>query len=94
MAVANSTIIEKMINELKEAKEKSDQQKVVNHIANVRLLCDLFLEEDSAVKKEPELNITKEEMKAMIGEQKSVTKTHSGSSIMQDDANGDSIFDF
>ncbi|MFC4024920.1 YwdI family protein [Oceanobacillus longus] len=97
MAITNGTILKKMMDELYQAKESQHSHaKMVAHIANVRLLSDLFLEGDQDAEQETEL--TKEEMKAMIGE-------HSGSNHVQhqqgtksmvnhEEANGKSIFDF
>ncbi len=86
-----------MIHELYEAKESQhSHEKMVAHIANVRLLSDLFLEEDQQTVNKAELS--KEEMKAMIGEQ-STSKQMQGKSetkpiIDHEEANGKSIFDF
>jgi hypothetical protein len=97
VAITNETIIKKMIHELYEAKESQHSyEKMVSHIANVRLLSDLFFEGDQSPVNEPEF--TKEEMKAMIGkqsgskqiQQEQVTKP----SIDHEEANGKSIFDF
>jgi len=95
MAVANETIINKMITELNQAKENElSPEKMVKHIANVRLLCDLFLEEDSV---KPDAKAASQaELKAMIGEEGMNKQLHhkEKSSIDHDDANGDSLFDF
>ncbi|MGJ9458242.1 YwdI family protein [Oceanobacillus sp. CF4.6] len=97
MAITNGTIIKKMIDELYQAKESQHSHaKMVAHIANVRLLSDLFLEEDQ--KAEQETEFTKEEMKAMIGEQpgsKQVQQKQATKPIVNhEEANGKSIFDF
>ncbi|GAA0605665.1 YwdI family protein [Virgibacillus siamensis] len=92
MAVANETIIKKMINELNKARDAEDHV-MKNHIANVQLLCDLLLEGDNT--QADKTNITKEEMKAMIGENSnSKVEPVQHSTIKHDDANGDSLFDF
>lgn len=94
MAVANEKIIRKMINELQQALEtETNQQKMVQHISNVQLLCELIVEEKPPETKHTD--ISTEEMKAMIGnkgepEAKTIRSTEEG----DDDANGKSIFDF
>ncbi|RLL42843.1 hypothetical protein D8M04_14945 [Oceanobacillus piezotolerans] len=98
MAVSNNTIINKMIAELQKARELEHQEeKVIKHIENVRLLCDLFLEEDT-VTRESSTEITQTELKAMLGE-KGTSQTQSNTfkrsyDPQADDANGSSIFDF
>lgn len=94
MAVENETIIQKMKTELNQAQQKgADKEAMKKHIASIQLLCDLLLDEKLAA---PPVDneITEEEMKAMIG--KSETKqSHKKTTIKDDeDANGDSIFDF
>lgn len=92
MAVENETIIQRMINELNKARN-ADEHVMKNHIANVQLLCDLMLEGDKP--QSPETNFTKEEMKAMIGKNSNdkVRPVHRSTTI-DDDANGESLFDF
>ncbi|PAV31416.1 hypothetical protein CIL05_01815 [Virgibacillus profundi] len=93
MAVTNDTIIQKMINELNQAKANStDQVKMIKHIENVRLLCDLFVDDSTVDANE----ISPEEMKAMIGAQTNPVKQDKDkkSIINHDEANGDSLFDF
>jgi len=102
MAVSNDTIIKKMIQELYQAKEDQHSHKrLVEHIANVRLLCDLFLEEDTSIpvqqKSVSESEFTQAEIKAMLGEQaggKILQQKQEKKSIDHEEANGDSIFDF
>ncbi|WP_156290187.1 YwdI family protein [Oceanobacillus salinisoli] len=104
MAVANETIIKKMFNELNEAKgNQHNHDKLVKHIANVKLLCDLFLEEDDKeAMVKPVQNkeqFSQAELKAMIGEQEAVKKIQKEQSkklqtINHEEANGSSIFDF
>lgn len=96
LAVTNETIIRKMMKELNYVQHNdADNETMKKHIANVRLLCDLVLEEETTVDTD---HITNEEMKAMIGKDSSnrVGKTQSihRESIEHDDANGSSIFDF
>ncbi|MBP1969817.1 hypothetical protein J2Z83_001925 [Virgibacillus natechei] len=103
MAVGNDKVIQKMISELNQAKEQNHKQdKWLKHIENVRLLCDLLLEDDASEStneaKSPTESISTEEMKAMIGKQESEVKSNPDkfkkSTIDHDIANGNSIFDF
>ncbi|WP_077329402.1 YwdI family protein [Virgibacillus siamensis] len=91
MAVANETIIQKMIDELNKAQGK-DESGMKKHIANVQLLCDLMLEGDRA---EPvDHNLSKEEMKAMIGKNSTADVKPARRVTVDDGANGESLFDF
>ncbi|WP_249869366.1 YwdI family protein [Oceanobacillus saliphilus] len=96
MAITNDKLMKKMIHELYEAKENQhSDKKMASHIANVRLLCDLFLEDDHQVEEETEFS--KEEIKAMIGEQsgnKGSLQGQTADPVTDDEANGKSIFDF
>ncbi|WP_339226467.1 YwdI family protein [Oceanobacillus sp. FSL K6-2867] len=100
MAVANETIIKKMQNELYLAKDNEHaQDQMMRHIANVRLLCDLFLEGNQPVVEQEKIDFSEAEMKVMFGEQKIANdslkvKKPLGTKLNDDDANGDSIFDF
>src|SRR5699024_10815574 len=97
MAVAKETIIDKMMDELKVAKEDPyNKEKMMKHVGHVKLLGKLLLEE----KKQQEIQknkITADEMKAMMGQNatKAMPITSSPKSLINhDDANGESIFDF
>ena len=95
MAVENNTIIKKMMDELNLAKENQHNHDImVRHISNVKVLCDLFIEEDSApiavTKDKVSDEISDEELKAMIGNQGQLKKTV----IDDEEDNGGSIFDF
>jgi Family of unknown function (DUF5327) len=102
MAVANVTIINKMITELNKAKaDPENTSEITKQISHVRLLCDLLLEEQpKTVNQTDEHTISQLELKAMIGEQDAskVFQQHqdlgNSSKLDLDDANGDSIFDF
>ncbi|HLR72436.1 MAG TPA: DUF5327 family protein [Pseudogracilibacillus sp.] len=97
MSVANETIINKMMHELKVVKEEpNNKEKMMKHVGHVKLLCELLLEEERPLEIQKN-KITAEEMKAMMGQNatKSLPSTSgSKSSIDHDDANGESIFDF
>lgn len=89
-----------MIKELNIAKEKvKDREELLTHIGHVKLLCELFLEDDTAstpiVAKEASPEISEQEIKAMLGEkQQGPSVKAEQTSIEFDEANGDSIFDF
>lgn len=94
MAVSNRTIIQKMTSELELA--KASQHDMTKHIAHVKLLCELLLEEEglSAASK---TDVSAKEMKAMMGvtgHPSSEEKQADRSNMDNDDANGKSIFDF
>ncbi|MFD1852233.1 YwdI family protein [Oceanobacillus bengalensis] len=98
MAIANEKIIKKMIHELYQAKESEQSYtKMVRHISNVKLLCELFLEEDQTQVTDSD-TISDEEIKAMLGasvgtassNQDKIKRTYQP----EEDANGSSIFDF
>ncbi|GIO24363.1 YwdI family protein [Oceanobacillus sp. J11TS1] len=107
MAVSNEIIIDKMIHELQEAKRKAHHQdQVKKHMENVRLLSELFIsaEPDSATMaagktrvniEDTEEHISETEMKAMLGKESSIKVVNPQKNKLNDeDANGDSIFDF
>lgn len=98
MAVSSDAIIHKMMQELQQAKQHYDNDKVMKkHISHVQLLCDLILQEETETTNKDE--ITQEEMKAMIegnqtSEQQAGQQKGGKPGINHDDANGNSIFDF
>ena len=101
MAVANETIIKKMIQELVRAQEaQRNHEKMKKHIENVSLLSDLLLEGEregqqvSSQSVKP-ADISEAELRTMMGSQEK-PKIHKEKQtfIDHDDANGDSIFDF
>lgn len=98
MAVAYETILKKMMTEVSAAKAvQHKEQDMKQHVANVRLLCDLLLEEQTEHEQKQHVmskkDISEAEWKAMLG---SSTKPqiHSAERMDHDEANGDSIFDF
>ncbi len=86
-------MLTKMIEELKRAMDKQENNAVVReHVRAVRLLCDVLLEEKQVD--------NQAEWKTMVGEG-AASKTDKGAKEKatiptenQDEANGDSIFDF
>jgi altronate dehydratase len=101
VAVANETIIKKMIQELVRAQEaQHNREKMKKHIENVRLLSDLLLEDEReeqqvSTQTVNSADISEAELKTMMGSQ-AKPKIHKEKQtiIDHDDANGDSIFDF
>lgn len=97
MAVANETIISKMQQELKSAKDHAkNKNDMLKHVEHVKLLCELLLGEEQSASIQTD-EITPTEKKAMMGmtdteivRPKPMKKTV----IDHDGANGDSIFDF
>lgn len=105
MAISNETIINKMIQELQEAKKAAHQQEIVNqHIANVRLLSELFTgtgggsdlkSSRQTMIEDTEESFSDAEIKAMFGKlHQSNVVVPEQNKLEDDDANGDSIFDF
>jgi len=97
MAVSNGTIIEKMMEELQQAKQQSTNQVAMKqHLSHVRLLCDLILQEDTPAMNKNE--ISGAEMKAMLGtaqpNQIKEQQQFGKQTINHEEANGSSIFDF
>ncbi|WP_106495985.1 DUF5327 family protein [Lentibacillus sp. Marseille-P4043] len=96
MAVTTNTVIQKMMKEVQELnKQQMNQQVMMQHVANVKLLCELLLDEEGP-SVTTSSDISAREMKAMMG-----TSTHPSvrtqsdhETIDHDEANGKSIFDF
>lgn len=93
MAVSNEKIINKMIQELYQAKEKNETKQMHTHISNVKLLCELLLDEEDSTENTEE--ISQAELKAMLGDsvdhKPTIKRT---TTIDHEEANGTSIFDF
>lgn len=97
MAVANETILRKMMQELQQANENQhNQAQMLKHIEKIKLLCDLFLTEDKVQPTKAQTSeISAAELKAMMGENKTTNQPTFKKSIeLDDEGNGDSIFDF
>lgn len=101
MAVENKRMIDKMMNELQQAKDlQHDPIKMKRHIAKVQVLCEVMLEESSTTNTEK--GISDHELKAMIGKQQSQKEQvntqkvnmYSKTDIYDEDTNDDSLFDF
>lgn len=93
----DQTIINKMTKELSLAKEnQNNRQAFLTNINNIKLLCELFLEEEGepAAKTVSETSFSEQEIKAMLGNQKSTALEKKPALVEHDGANGDSIFDF
>ncbi|WP_164217573.1 DUF5327 family protein [Virgibacillus sp. YIM 98842] len=102
MAVDNGKVLQKMMTELQLAKQlKDDDAAMLKHIRHIRLLCDLFLDDDAQAAVKPQIQpagIEEAEMKAMLGERaykaEKYKQQDKNAQIDHDGANGDSIFDF
>lgn len=82
MHVTSDTILNKMFNEVTEAKKVSqNDDELMKHIARIKLLCELLLDEKQIDKS------NEEHMKQIIQ-----TKSKVDDTIEEDD--GTSIFDF
>lgn len=96
MAITTDTVLQKMKRELTQAEQTTADETVMKkHIANIQLLCELLLEDQSDSPSESGYNITASEMRAMMGD-RSVERSPKRVSHTNDHegANGDSIFDF
>lgn len=101
MAVGNEKILEKMMMEVQQAKLlQNDHHAMLAHIQHIRLLCDLFLDDEETPekpKRKPN-DIEEVEMKAMLGEKayeiEKKKQQNKNAEIDHDGANGSSIFDF
>ncbi|MFD1416427.1 YwdI family protein [Oceanobacillus jeddahense] len=105
MAISNEIIINKMIRELEEAKRIAHQQdQVKKHMENIHLLSELFISAspESNIVNQMQVNIedteeqiSEAEMKAMLGKQSSgKVVTPEKNKLNENDANGESLFDF
>lgn len=98
MSVSTTSILNKMLSEAKRANEnKANRHNMQKHTANVKLLCELLLDEEETADKADDHSITSDEMKAMIGKEHDSKRSSSQEQktiIEHDDANGGSLFDF
>lgn len=101
MAVENERIIQKMINELQQAKNEQNNRAIMKrHLTKVQALCELILEEDLPT--DSKSDVTDQEMRAMIGaEQTRINNAKqqqfeqlSKPFIDEEKENSDSLFDF
>lgn len=101
MAIESDRIIQKMINELKQAKiVKSNQLQMKRHLLKVQVLCELMIEEN--IPENHDHSITESEIKAMIGNKQSdqhhvkqqKIKSAGKSTIYDEENDGGSLFDF
>jgi hypothetical protein len=93
MPVSDQKVLKKMMGEIQKAQDDQyDPSKLKEHIRAIRLLCDLFLEDESTTSEEVVLQKMKEQ------EQRNQDHTYRQKEeqkpIDHDDANGSSIFDF
>lgn len=102
MAVTNTTIINKMLEEIYVAKNNVDNEHVLRqHVRHIRLLCELLLDEQekSMTQVQDTTQFSAAEIKMMLGE-KGAEKMNQPkgvnpqAKIDHGEANGDSLFDF
>jgi hypothetical protein len=87
MNIPIEVIVAQMEKEITKIKKEFNINKKKESVAAVKVLCDLILEEDS----EKEMAHAEDTMlKKMVGETKVINK----GKIPENDANGDSLFDF
>jgi len=55
MAVSEQKILTKMLAEVQKAKEEQDAEKRKQHIGHVQLLCELLLEEETALRMQSDM---------------------------------------
>ena len=91
MHVSSKSIIEKMEAELRKAKaEGADRESLLRHVANIKVLCELLLDESTDGKKEADptlANPSLAEIKKMMG----TSSVQTDEEIKHDPT---SIFDF
>ena len=102
MSMQNQTVLTKMMKELNAAIDKEqDGQNFLQHINNIKLLSELFLEEagepvQTVRSSESQNTFSEQEIKAMLGEKKrsGIANQNPPATTDYGEANGDSIFDF
>ncbi|WP_339193613.1 YwdI family protein [Aeribacillus sp. FSL W8-0870] len=101
MNIPVSSIIGKLEEELKKAKAAGTPHDLKARLLVIRSLCDVILDQqeenyDFSAIQEPksESEITPLELEKMIGNANSKTLTMKERLLVEDDANGESIFDF
>ncbi|GLO67714.1 YwdI family protein [Oceanobacillus kimchii] len=110
MSVSNETIINKMITELEAAKrEANNHSQLKKRIEHVRILSELFDETRTPNKgatvssittpqikqvSDVESQFTDAEIKAMLGDTSKSIGVNKKKSVEDDEANGNSLFDF
>ncbi|QHS23610.1 YwdI family protein [Virgibacillus sp. MSP4-1] len=102
MPVSDRKVLKKMLNEVHQAMENAhDPGKMKEHIKSVRVLTDLFIDEDTSTSEtEVMRKLTQESVPESSATQQATTPSPSPSTgqrqttIDHEGANGDSIFDF
>jgi hypothetical protein len=84
--ISKEQILKKMTIELESAKQSNDPRAVHDHLVAIRTLCDLLLETSSASESVPK--IVQQPSTSVL------TPQPTSSHLDEDDANGESIFDF
>ncbi|MFB1049685.1 YwdI family protein [Paraliobacillus sp. JSM ZJ581] len=98
--IRNEQVLHKMLQEVKSALEKSNHSTEVKaHVRSIRLLCDLLLETEEEVSTTAPTSVQQSsvadelELRKMMGDLNSQTVNQS-KRLKEEEANGDSIFDF
>lgn len=92
-----NVILNKMLKEVTLAKANMDDRKVLlKHIERIKLLCELFDEDVTHENNETSSTeeFTEQEIKMMLGGTGNLKENRTKATFDNDDANGDSIFDF
>ncbi|MCH1626161.1 YwdI family protein [Fredinandcohnia quinoae] len=98
MNISVAKIIDKMIAELQQAKVEGNYLKVKEHFMAVRTLCDLVLDENHSEYTENRQTPTVSPMQLTsvpsIPQVAPISNLPNSTKLVEDDANGDSLFDF
>lgn len=105
MNISVTKIIDKMISELQLAKVEGDHTKVKQHVQAVRTLCDLVLDDsqlEPVANQQMVINSPKKINSAPlvspyvppVSQAAPVSNLPTGTKLEEEDANGDSLFDF
>ncbi|CQR46119.1 hypothetical protein BN1058_00368 [Paraliobacillus sp. PM-2] len=98
--IRNEQVLQKMLQEVKEALEISNQSlEVKAHAKSIRLLCDLLIDTEEELSNPNAASSSKHptsnelELQKMMGDMQSQT-INQPKKLEEKEANGDSIFDF
>ncbi|PGT90526.1 YwdI family protein [Bacillus sp. AFS040349] len=100
MNIPVSKLLSKMEAELTKAKNSSSTKEVREKVAVIQSLCEIILDEKSEVSVQPLLSpssseISQLELQKMMGNMSTVVKNPTSErTVKEEDANGDSLFDF
>ena len=100
MNIPVSKLLSKMEAELIKAKNSSSTKEVREKVAVIQSLCEIILDEKSEVSVQPlsspsSSEISQLELQKMMGNMSTVVKNPTNErTVKEEDANGDSLFDF